>query len=145
MDHLVSFAPAYPPEVPCLVTCCTCFSECWTLSCAWFCLQYLHVHLWYVSICASLLGCSLIQSSFFILSNALISVRSFNTTTHALCASTLLAHASTSLFVIGTLLVLDVKSLIISSNMFFIIHSMDKLFFQLSIHLFVPTFCCCHP
>ena len=83
----------------------------------WLCLQYLHGCLWCVAICISLPWVLFGSVPFFILSNALISVRSFNTIACALCASTLLAHASTSSLVICTLLVLDVNSLIILSNM----------------------------
>ena len=84
---------------------------------AWLCLQYLHSHLQCVATCASLPQVLFDSVPFFYLSNIFISVRSFNTAACALCALTLLAHACTSSLVICTLLVLDISSLIILSNM----------------------------
>ena len=83
----------------------------------WLCPQYLHGCLWCVATCTSLCWVLFDSVPFFILSNTLISVRSFNTAACTLCALTLLAHDSTSLLVICILLVLDVSSLIILSNM----------------------------
>ena len=115
MDHMVSFASAHLPEVPCLATYCTCFPIHWALS---WCMALSAVSAWQSLVCCNLhlssLG-ALWVSPLLYLIKWLDLCQIIQHCACALCTSTLLAHTTTSLLAICTLLVLDVSSLIILS------------------------------
>ena len=79
---------------------------------AWLCLQYLHGHLWCVVICASVPRV-LFDSVLFLFYQMPWFLSDHSTPPPAPSVPQFLAHTSTSLLVICTLLFLDISSLII--------------------------------